>query len=604
MIGQTNIIGQAQTVRGAVIVTRVSTGEQVKHGTSLESQLELCRAKAAALGLIVIAEYEDAGISGSLLLMRVGMQAAIADITRGRASHLICATLDRFSRTVEHQHAIKREIEAAGGTITFCDMNFDDTPEGDLNFAIQGGFKQYERQAIRARTMRGKRKRAESGQQPQRSRPPFGYLIVTHAHVTRGTYPADQLGRYFVVEEKAVIIRRLFGSYAAGTHSMPGLARAFNQEGVPTPGGGRAWLEPTLRFLLTNPVYKGEPASGKQRTVVDEGRLQQVHRLNGRPITRPEVRVARPPEEWLPLSAPPLVSIEVWQAVQERMVQMRTFEGGNPRRTQMLSGKVYCPHCGSQAVIKYQKANGVTYRYYLCGAQRRSRVLGPERPCVGDLYPIHETEQAALTALEKVLTCPESVAEALAVYRHGQIDASQTPDEARRLLRELDAGLLLMKGEEQSAVTAQLAGIRAGASPEAYAAVFADIAARRKDLEGKRKALSGSPGRPKAGKTDDGSVMAGLLRSALAVLSDPAVPGAEKRTALSPIVERVICRKGGADVVFAPGLFGDSWGKDNIVWSKDSVWSKDGIGENGSLSGEDNARQTYHTTCIGIKTHK
>ena len=33
---------------GAVIVTRVSTGEQAKHGTSLESQLEMCRAKCLA----------------------------------------------------------------------------------------------------------------------------------------------------------------------------------------------------------------------------------------------------------------------------------------------------------------------------------------------------------------------------------------------------------------------------------------------------------------------------------------------------------------------------------------------------------------------------
>lgn len=95
---------------------------------------------------------------------------------------------------------------------------------------------------------------------------------------------------------------------------MPSLARELNQEGVPTPGGGRAWLEPTLRVILTNPAYKGQPACGKQRTVVDEGRLQQVHRLNGRPITRPEVRVAWPSEEWLILSAPPLVSAEVWQA--------------------------------------------------------------------------------------------------------------------------------------------------------------------------------------------------------------------------------------------------------------------------------------------------
>ena len=121
---------------------------------------------------------------------------------------------------------------------------------------------------------------------------------------------------------------------------------------------------------------------------------------------------------------------------------------------------------------------------------------------------------------------------------------------------------------------------------------------RRKDLEGKRKALSGSLGRPKAGKTDDGTVMAGPLRSALAVLSDPAVPGSEKRTALSPIVERVICRKGGADVVFAPGLFEEPWGKDN------GVWSKDGPGKDGSLSGEESTRQTYQTTCMGMRTQR
>ena len=578
--------GLSVKVSGAVIVTRVSTGEQVKNGTSLESQLDLCRAKAASLSLAIVAEYEDAGISGGLLQMRAGMQAAIADVTAGRASHMICATLDRFSRTVEHQWAIKRAIEAAGGAVVFCDMDFDDTPEGDLNFAIQGGFKQYERQAIRARTMWGKRRRAESGQQPQRSRPPFGYLIVTHADVTRGTYPVDMLGCYVVVEDKAAIVRRLFEAYAAGTHSMPSLARSLNQEGVPTPGGGRAWLEPTLRVILTNPVYKGEPASGKQRTVVDEGRLQQVHKLNGRPITRPEVRVARPPEEWVPLSAPPLVTAEVWRAAQERMAQMRTSQGGNPRRTHMLSGKVYCPHCGARAVIKHQRAKGVTYRYYLCGAQRRSRVLGPERPCVGDLYPIEETERAALTALEKVLTCPESVAEAMALYRERPGTAGLSPDEVRRRLREMDAALVHLRGEEQAAVAAQLAGMRAGASPDAYAAVFADIASRRRALEGERGALSGPPRRPKAERVGEGEVMAGMLRSALAVLSDPAVPGSEKRGMLAPIVDRVVCRKGGADVVFVSGLFDEPWGKDNGLWS------------------EGGARQTYQTTCMGIKTQR
>ena len=175
--------------------------------------------------------------------------------------------------------------------------------------------------------------------------------------------------------------------------------------------------------------------------------------------------------------------------------------------------------------------------------------------------------------------------------------ASLTPDEVRLRLRELDAGRLQMKGEKQSAVTAQLAGLRAGASPEAYAAVFEGIAAQRPGR--KAQGACGSPDRSKPRKTDgrtvktgERTIIAGLLRSALAVLSDPAVPGAEKRTALSPIVERVICRKGGADV-FAPGLFEGFWGKNS-----------DFLGKDGILSGEAGARQTYQTTCIGINTHK
>ena len=225
------------------------------------------------------------------------------------------------------------------------------------------------------------------------------------------------------------------------------------------------------------------------------------------------------------------------------------------------------------------KLKGQSYRYYLCGPQRRSRVLGVERPCTGDLYPIHETERAALAALEKVLTCPESVAEALAVHREGRVALKLTPDEVRRRLREMDAAPIQMKGEEQSTVQAQLAGIRAGASPEAYAAVFADIASRRKGLEGKRGVFSSPPRRPEAGKTGEGEIMAGMLKAALAVLSDPDVPGSEKRSALAPIVERVICQKGGADVVFAPGLFDESWGKGGDA-------------------------QTYQTTCIGISTQR
>ena len=73
-----------QRAASAVLYARVSTGEQAKEGTSLESQRDACRAKALSLNLPVVAEYEDAGISGGFLLTRPGMQAALADISMRR----------------------------------------------------------------------------------------------------------------------------------------------------------------------------------------------------------------------------------------------------------------------------------------------------------------------------------------------------------------------------------------------------------------------------------------------------------------------------------------------------------------------------------------
>ena len=219
-------------IPGAVIYTRVSTGEQDKHGTSPETQVAACRAKAQTPGPPIAAEYHDSGVSGGFLLARPGIQAALADIQMGRADTLICANISRYSRDVEHQQAIKKAVKSAGGRLVFCDMDFDDTPEGDMTFGFMGQFAQYERQAIRQRTMDGKVARAADGKQP--CRPAYGYHVITNAEVQCGLYPAGSAGQYLVVEEKAAVVRRLFTDYAAGI-SLNSLARALIAGGTLAP---------------------------------------------------------------------------------------------------------------------------------------------------------------------------------------------------------------------------------------------------------------------------------------------------------------------------------------------------------------------------------
>ncbi len=568
-------------MRGAVIVTRVSTGEQVKNGTSLESQLEVCRVKAQSLGLPIVAEYEDAGISGSLLLLREGMQRGIADIKAGRANTLICANMSRYSRDVEHQQSIRKEVRQAGGLVVFCDMQFDDTPEGDLAFSIMGGFAEYERKVIRERLVRGKRKRAEEGQQPARSRAPYGYHIVTHADVTRETFPPEMLGRYVVREDTGRIAKRILESYAAGTHSYSQLCRELNNEGIPPPGSGSAWHEPTIRCLLTNTVYKGDPLSGRIKRYIDESRLGQRHRLTGDPITTAEVRYFAPESEWLTLSAPPLITPETWDIIQDRIERMKETHRGSNKQLRMLSGLTYCPHCGSRAKIKYQKANGVRYEYLRCSTFANARCKAGERPCRGDVYKLKVIEEAVVKAITSAITHPEAIAAALAAYRQ----AKPLPtSNAREELKALDKALEKLRTEEATTIQAQIAGMRAGASPDAYATVFADIALRRKDMENRRGELSRAISSPAAPVPSASEVYTEkALADTLKVLTADEITGSEKHDAAMQIVNRVVCRKDGAEVVFMPGLFG----------------------ENQAIPGGSEAGESIvQTTCIGMRTQK
>ncbi len=561
---------------GAVIVTRVSTGEQVLHGTSLEDQLEACRAKATALMLPIVAEYQDAGISGALLLSRGGMQSALADIREGRADTLICANISRYSREVEHQQQIRKQVRLAGGRVVFCDMHFEDTPEGELAFDIVGGFAAYERKAIRDRTMRGKKRRAKAGQQPQRSRSPYGYHIVTHSDIIRGSYPGDMLGRYVLDPETAPIAKWMFECYATGSHSYSQLCKELNRRGVASPGSASAWHAATVRLLLTNPVYKGEPVSGRIRRIIDENRLLQRHRLTGDPITTPEIRYLAPESEWIRLSAPALVSGEVWDAVQERISRMAESSRGSSKQMRMLSGLTYCPHCGCRAKIRYQKADGVRYEYLRCSAFGNARDKAGPRPCRGDVYRLGVVEEALVRAITSAIEHPAAVQEALSAYR-----ASLTfeQEDAASEQRDLERALEQLRTEEAAAIRAQIAGIRSGASPEAYAAVFADIAARRKDVENRLGEIA-RVGTRRSQPADTGrkDTLQKALTDTRAVLLFDTVPGREKHDTVMQVVQKVVCRKEGAEVVFVPGLFGENE--------------------------DDPQKSIVHTTCIGIKTQK
>ena len=574
-------------MHGAVLYTRVSTGEQEKHGTSPETQRDACRAKALSLGLPIVAEYHDGGISGGFLLARAGFQAALADIRAGRADTLICASLSRYSRDVEHQQAVKKAVRAAGGHLVFCDMEFADTPEGDLNFTIQGSFAEYERRAIEERLRKGRWARAGQGQQPSRARPPMGYRIVSKAQVDCGLYPPEMVGRYIIDEDRAPLIRELFARYASGKVGMPALCRDLNARSVPTPRSASLWRSATLRAILTNPVYKGQPAYGRTITRTDEVRLTETHKLTGRLLTTPRYRQDAPDGRAVVLSAPPLVSEEEWDAAQRRMAENRTNLSGNPRRVRMLSGRVFCP-CGHAALLVCAQFRSTDY--YRCSNSRNLKEWEGKRGCPSAYYRVEISERAVAAAFLSAAQNPAALADARRLYAKklheeklneeklcaeqaaGQSETLPIGTDARREMAAIDGALEKLSERQLATAQAQVAGLMVGAETAPYLSLLADIAAERKDLEDRRGQIAKSlralkqtdPTKEKgsaasrresgAGSDTETDLALQALNDAALVLSSPDVPGETKRAIIGMVVSRVVCQRDGAEIYFLPGF--------------------------------------------------
>ena len=235
----------------------------------------------------------------------------------------------------------------------------------------------------------------------------------------------------------------------------------------------------------------------------------------------------------------------------------------------MLAGRVFCPVCGASMSVNTNSGNkaGRRISYYVCGRYKWGRQNQGEILCEKTGYTVGETEGAVIAALLDACERPEAIRAAAALYARAQAPVISPAADPRRELGQVDKALAQIAAEEMNAVQAQLAGMRAGASPNVYAAVFADIAAQRKDLEDRRGVLAAQirPKRDKNKQEQAGGAAAVIgsdeaRRQALAdahrVLSSPDVAGAVKRTLLGTLIRRVTCHKGGATAYFLPGVLG------------------------------------------------
>ena len=98
---------------------RVSTQEQKLHGISLDAQRDKLKEYAEKNNLIIVAWYEDEGVSGRKLIKnRPALQRMLNDAQAGKFDRIIFIKLDRFFRSVAEYHECMKKIDPVLWTAT------------------------------------------------------------------------------------------------------------------------------------------------------------------------------------------------------------------------------------------------------------------------------------------------------------------------------------------------------------------------------------------------------------------------------------------------------------------------------------------------------
>ena len=307
------------------LYARVSTDEQVEHGTSLDEQVRLCRERAGPDA--ETAEFVDAGITGTTM-ERPGLAALLARARRGELCRVVAYDPDRLSRNVTHLLLIVDELRRHGAEVEFVNFRSDLSPDGRLLFTVRGAISEFEAHRIKQRMYAGKQARARAGQVASGT-PIYGYRL------DRATK------RWEAETAEAEVVRLLFDwAVDAGTWEI---ARRLNEHGVPARFGGR-WAQSSVIGMLRNETYLG--------------RMRQMEGLGHVPV-------------------PPLVTREQFDRVQRALQARRNRPQGRSTHPYLLTGRLRCGLCGRSMCGGYGRPAGAgAVTYYGCTAKARPQASG------------------------------------------------------------------------------------------------------------------------------------------------------------------------------------------------------------------------------------
>lgn len=407
-------------MKRAGLYCRVSTDQQEREGTSLESQLEANLHKANELGFETDG-YIIKEVWSGLTFERPGLTRVRDWVRQKQIDAVIVYSTDRLSRDPVHLLVMAEEFDKVGVELIFVTEPMDNTLEGQLLGFVKGWASKVEVVKIRERTMRGKRTRAQLGKLPTGGLNLYGYFYN------------KETGKRTINPNESQVIRKMVDYVLRDRLFLNDVCRRLMTENIPAPKGGQKWSRATVGRILNNEVYTGKTFSMKMKAV-EPKTIKKVSRYKN------TARELRPRDEWVLLpddTTPQIITPEEFEAIQRQLARNREFSPRNQKHQYLLRGYVYCQEC----LRRYHGVPEHGKRYYRCSG--RSSVLAFGNPCRNRGVNADELEKQVWRIVVRNMLDPDAVVES---SHNNQGDDLQLQEwqrelaECRAKLESLDNG--------------------------------------------------------------------------------------------------------------------------------------------------------------------
>jgi site-specific DNA recombinase len=427
-------------MKSIALYARVSSEHQAQKAT-VESQIAALRQRAEADGHVVLPSdiYLDEGFSGATLV-RPALERLRDRAAEGGLDLLYVHSPDRLARRYAYQVLLLDELGSRGVQVTFLLGPSGQSAEDELLVQVQGMIAEYERAKILERCRRGKLHRARQGLVNPLSGAPYGYVYVRKSD----NAPAS----YQVLLHEAKVVRRIYDSLVQEQRSIGEIVRRLNADAIPTRRGRPRWDRATVWAMLRNPAYMGKAAFGKTEAMERRQLLRPLRSKSAAPRRCKGAHRDKPPEQWISVDVPAIVSPEVFAAAHEQLERNKRLAERNARGLKyLLQGLTVCGVCGyafyGKQVSPAAAKGSRRYAYYRCVGADAYRFAG-RRVCHNPQVRVDQLDGHVWESVRELLRDPARVmAEWMQRAANDGVAAElrERRDQSARLLAAQDASL-------------------------------------------------------------------------------------------------------------------------------------------------------------------